>query len=71
MKKILSINDVNEALYYLKEELGQRQAILWKMKNGDLISIKEMSNSHLENTIKLLEKQIMLEDLNGELINDY
>lgn len=39
--------------------LRQREAdnILWETKNGDKLSIRKMSDSHLTNAINFLEKQ--------------
>lgn len=64
----LSIDNPKEALYYLKEELEKRKTILWTMKNGELIDLKCMSNNHLINTIKLLEKQSEYDDFCEEYI---
>ena len=44
--------------------LRQREAdnILWETKNGDKLSIRNMSDSHLINAINFLEKQVAYED---------
>lgn len=44
--------------------LRQREAdnILWKTKNGDKLSIREMSDAHLLNAIACLERQSNYED---------
>lgn len=58
MKQILDINRPDEALYYLKRELDNRMESFWRKKDGELINIKDMSLTHLMNTINLLEEQI-------------
>lgn len=68
-KIIISINNPSEAIYFLEQELLKRKNIFWTMKNGDLINISEMSESHIINTLSLLERQIQLDELNGEDLN--
>lgn len=50
----------------LKLELWLRQRnadnILWETKNGDKLSIRKMSDAHLVNAIKCLERQSAYED---------
>lgn len=64
--KVLSIYNANEALHYLKQELDRRTNILWKTANGEEINIREMSNSHLQNAILLLERQIELTEISTD-----
>ena len=68
-KTILSINNPSEAIYFLEQELQKRKEIYWTMKNGELINISEMSESHIINTLSLLERQIQLNELIGEDLN--
>ena len=48
--KILSVNNVKEALYYLRKEQERRDLIMWRSRKA-LIDIKDISNEYLENVI--------------------
>lgn len=48
-----TLNDLTLELWLRKREKGE---ITWKTKSGEVIPIKEMSNTHLVNTIQMLEK---------------
>lgn len=69
MDKVISVNNAQEALHYLNKELEDRCNILWKMKNGKTINIKDMSFTHLQNTINLLEERVDVEQI-GVYIED-
>ena len=60
--KILSVNNVKEALYYLRKEQERRDIIMWRSRKA-LIDIKDMSDEYLENVINFLEEQEGLEEI--------
>lgn len=60
--KILSVNNVKEALYYLRKEQERRDLIMWRSRKA-LIDIKDMSDEYLENVINFLEEQEELEEI--------
>lgn len=56
-EKNLSAYNTTEALAVLTAERILRAAnYKWEMRDGTLIDIKKMSDSHLDNTIKLLRR---------------
>ena len=60
--KILSVNNVKEALYYLRKEQERRDIIMWRSRKA-LIDIKDMSDEYLKNVINFLEEQEELEEI--------
>lgn len=49
---IANLNDLHFELWLRQRNKGE---IKWKTKNGDTIPIKDLSDSHLENIINMLE----------------
>ena len=60
--KILSVNNVKEALYYLRKEQERRDIIMWRSRKA-LVDIKDMSDEYLENVTNFLEEQEGLEEI--------
>lgn len=69
--KKLTSNNIDEALYYLKQEANRRTTRLWRMQNGQLINIKDMTDEHLLNTIKHLEKKKAEQEFANEAMASY
>lgn len=70
MEKIITSND-NNALFYFYQELYKRTTFLWRKQNCQLIDIKDMTDEHLLNTIKYLEKKRTEKECQLEAIADY
>lgn len=56
--------NIVEAIKILEKELEKRNppSYVWTMKNGEKINLKDMSNEHIKNVIKLLHKNFELEE---------
>ena len=52
----LSISDPETALEKLRDELEKRTEYLWTTKYGTQVPLGNMSQDHLENTIRMLER---------------
>lgn len=65
--KILTLDNIMETLQVLEYENYSRcYNFMWKMSDGKLINIKDMKDSHLNNTIRLVIKNMVT---NPNLIN--
>ena len=49
--------DLNDLKFERWLRMRENGELKWKTKNGDEISIKNMSDYHLENAINMLERQ--------------
>lgn len=64
--KVLSVSDPETALEKLKAELERRTKYLWTTKSGKKVHLNDMSQEHLENTIRMLERIVDDRDMAGE-----
>lgn len=55
---IISVEDPISALHYLWGEQKRRNKVYWKMKDGNLIDIENMTDEHLDNTVNMLGKMV-------------
>lgn len=62
----LSVKDPEKALEKLLLEKEKRTIYYWRMKDGSDILVDFMSNEHLDNTIRMLEKIVDDKDMAGE-----
>lgn len=54
----LSVYNTSQALAVLTAERILRSAdFKWEMRDGKLIRVKDMTDSHLDNTIKMLKRE--------------
>lgn len=62
--RVISMDQFKEAI---KSSIRPHNPVTyWKMKNGEWIALKDMTDMHLENTIKMLRRQI-----DGSLHDDF
>lgn len=55
---IISVEDPISALHYLWGEQKRRNKVYWKMKDGNLIDIENMTDEHLDNTVEMLGRMV-------------
>ena len=53
MKTVATLEELELELFLRRREHSE---IIWKTKNGDEIPIRNMSDTHLENTIKMIKR---------------
>lgn len=59
------------ALKVMEKELFERYNYKWKTASGEILNVKDMTDSHLRNTINklkryLYEREIVLENYSGD-----
>lgn len=54
------IEDIRLEMWLRERERGE---IRWKTKSGDEISIKDLSDKHLENILKMVERDAVSDDV--------
>lgn len=69
--KKLTSNNIDEALYYLRQEADRRTVKLWKTKIGQFVELKYLSDEHLLNIIKHLRKKKAEQKFVNEAIASY
>jgi hypothetical protein len=67
--KILDYDEF--ALHVLKQELAKRFSYKWKCKNGSLVNVEDMTDSHLEHAINILEDYLARQEVEREAYADY
>jgi len=60
-----------EALYYLRKELDRRTTFLWRTQSGEFVNIKHITDDHLINIIKHLEKKKAEQERMNEALASY
>ena len=74
MKQVLSIDKPEQALRILEQEQERRDSYYWTTAKGEQVNVKDMSDTHLKNTIKYLkkylaEREIVMENIG--VLEDY
>ena len=59
------------ALHILSEELNRRNTYKWKTANGEVINVKDMTTTHLKNTIRKLKDYLSEQEILREAYCDY
>lgn len=59
------------ALHILSEELNRRNVYKWKTASGELINVKDMTTTHLENAIRKLKSHLWEQERLREAYVDY
>lgn len=62
-----NIEDLKLELWLRKRNAGE---IIWTTKNKQAISIKDMSDKHLVNTIAFLEKKEELQEIESDFMSN-
>ena len=59
------------ALHILCEELNRRNVYKWKTASGEVINVKDMTTTHLENAIRKLKSYLSEQERLREAYADY
>lgn len=74
MKQVLSIDKPEQALRILEQEQERRDSYYWTTAKGEQVNVRDMSDTHLKNTIKYLkeyltEREIVMDNIG--VLEDY
>lgn len=51
------IEDLNQKSFWEKYQYSHDRYLVWECKNGDKVKLKDMTDSHLNNAIRYLERK--------------